>query len=108
VVANLDSRHVPAEQAADLVTDVVEAVWPVGLVVKRTDTTLRGNIGAELEAAYEAVCERVPSATRVRVLFVPAFPGTGRSTEAGGQLLTGAPLDSTDLPPDPLRPLGTS
>ncbi|MEE2048407.1 four-carbon acid sugar kinase family protein, partial [Nocardiopsis tropica] len=46
VVANLDSRHVPADQAADLVTDVVEAVWPVGLVVKRTDSTLRGNIGA--------------------------------------------------------------
>lgn len=108
VVANLDSRHVPAEQASDLVTDVVEAVWPVGLVVKRTDTTLRGNIGAELEAAYEAVCERVPSGTRVRVLFVPAFPGSGRITEDGVQLLNGAPLESTDLAQDPLWPMGTS
>lgn len=108
VVANLDSRHVPAEQASDLVTDVVEAVWPVGLVVKRTDTTLRGNIGAELEAAYEAVCERVPSGTRVRVLFVPAFPGSGRITEDGVQLLNGVPLESTDLAQDPLWPMGTS
>ncbi|GHD21119.1 membrane protein [Nocardiopsis kunsanensis] len=108
VVANLDSRHVPAEQASDLVTDVVEAVWPVGLVVKRTDTTLRGNIGAELEAAYEAVRERVPKGTRVRVLFAPAFPGGGRITEDGVQLLNGVPLESTDLAQDPLWPMGTS
>ncbi|WP_304453793.1 four-carbon acid sugar kinase family protein [Nocardiopsis sp. YSL2] len=108
VVANLDSRHVPAEQAADLVTDVIEAVWPVGLVVKRTDSTLRGNIGAELEAAYDAVRERVPAETRVRVLFVPAFPGSGRITEDGVQLLHGRPLEHTELAQDPLCPMSTS
>lgn len=108
VVANLDSRHVPPEQAADLVTDVVEAVWPVGLVVKRTDSTLRGNIGAELEAAYDAVRERVPVGTRVRVLFVPAFPGSGRVTENGSQLLNGLPLERTELALDPLWPMTTS
>ena len=108
VVANLDSRHVPAEQAADLVTDVIEAVWPVGLVVKRTDTTLRGNIGAEVEAAYDAVRERVPSGTRVRVLFTPAFPGSGRITEDGVQLVNGVPLEHTDLARDPLFPMRTS
>ncbi|MFD6949155.1 Hrp-dependent type III effector protein [Nocardiopsis sp. TSRI0078] len=108
VVANLDSRHVPVEQAADLVTDVVEAVWPVGLVVKRTDSTLRGNIGAELEAAYDAVRERVPAGTRVRVLFVPAFPGSGRITEDGVQLLNGMPLERTELAMDPLCPMTTS
>ncbi|WP_028647526.1 four-carbon acid sugar kinase family protein [Nocardiopsis sp. CNT312] len=108
VVANLDSRHVPAEQAADLVTDVVEAVWPVGLVVKRTDSTLRGNIGAELEAVYDAVCERVPPGTRVRVLFTPAFPGSGRTTENGIHLLNGLPLERTDLASDPFNPMTTS
>ncbi|RKS10432.1 uncharacterized protein YgbK (DUF1537 family) [Nocardiopsis sp. Huas11] len=108
VVANLDSRHVPAEQATDLVTDVIEAVWPVGLVVKRTDSTLRGNIGAELEAAYDAVRERVPAETRVRVLFVPAFPGSGRITEDGVQLLHGRPLEHTELAQDPLCPMSTS
>ncbi|MCY9782408.1 four-carbon acid sugar kinase family protein [Nocardiopsis sp. EMB25] len=108
VVANLDSRHVPAEHAADLVTDVVEAVWPVGLVVKRTDSTLRGNIGAELEATYDAVRERVPAGTRVRVLFTPAFPGSGRITEDGVQLLNGQPLERTDLALDPLTPMTTS
>ncbi|WP_150244479.1 four-carbon acid sugar kinase family protein [Nocardiopsis quinghaiensis] len=108
VVANLDSRHVSAEQAADLVTDVVEAVWPVGLVVKRTDSTLRGNIGAELEAVYDAVRDRVPAGTRVRVLFAPAFPGSGRTTEDGTQLLNGMPLERTELAVDPLCPMTTS
>ncbi|MGW5877692.1 four-carbon acid sugar kinase family protein [Nocardiopsis terrae] len=108
VVANLDSRHVPAEQAADLVTDVIEAVWPVGLVVKRTDTTLRGNIGAEIQAAYDAVRDRVPTGTRVRVLFTPAFPGSGRITEDGVQLLNGTPLERTELAVDPLCPMTTS
>ncbi|WP_017570057.1 four-carbon acid sugar kinase family protein [Nocardiopsis halotolerans] len=108
VVANLDSRHVPAEQAADLVTDVVEAVWPVGLVVKRTDSTLRGNIGAELEATYDAVRERVPAGTRVRVLCVPAFPSSGRVTEDGVQLLNGVPLEDSELAADPLCPMTTS
>ncbi|WP_159942997.1 MULTISPECIES: four-carbon acid sugar kinase family protein [unclassified Nocardiopsis] len=108
VVANLDSRHVPPEQAADLVTDVVEAVWPVGLVVKRTDSTLRGNVGAELEATYEAVRERVEPGTRVRVLFTPAFPGSGRITEDGLQFLNGLPLERTELALDPLCPMTTS
>lgn len=108
VVANLDTRHVPPEQAADLVTDVVEAVWPVGLVVKRTDSTLRGNIGAELEAAYTAVRERVPDTTRVRVLFTPAFPASGRITADGVQLLDGVPLERTELALDPLCPMSTS
>ncbi|MET9783219.1 four-carbon acid sugar kinase family protein [Nocardiopsis alba] len=108
VVANLDSRHVPGEQAADLVTDVIEAVWPVGLVVKRTDTTLRGNVGAEVEAAYEAVRDGVGPGTRVRVLFTPAFPGAGRTTEGGSQFLHGSPLEDTEVALDPLSPMTTS
>ncbi|PSK92301.1 uncharacterized protein YgbK (DUF1537 family) [Murinocardiopsis flavida] len=108
VIANLDSRHLPPDQAADLVTDVIEAVWPVGLVVKRTDTTLRGNIGAELEAAWRAVRDRVPHTTPVRALFVPAFPASGRVTVDGLQLLDGVPLERTELAVDPLSPMHTS
>ncbi|WP_067966792.1 four-carbon acid sugar kinase family protein [Nocardiopsis trehalosi] len=108
VVANLDSRHLPPAQAADLVTDVIEAVWPVGLVVKRTDTTLRGNIGAELEAAWRAVRDRVPATTPVRALFAPAFPASGRVTVDGVQLLDGVPLERSELAFDPLSPMSTS
>ncbi|MDA0562844.1 four-carbon acid sugar kinase family protein [Streptomonospora sp. S1-112] len=107
VVANLDTRHASAEQAADLVTDVVEALWPVGLVVKRTDSTLRGNVGAELEAAWHAVRERVPAQVPVRALLVPAFPASGRTTVEGVQLLDGRPLEATELARDPFWPMDT-
>ncbi|MDA8368460.1 MAG: four-carbon acid sugar kinase family protein [Nocardiopsaceae bacterium] len=108
VVANIDSRHLPPRQAADLVTDVIEAVWPVALVVKRTDTTLRGNVGAETEAAWRSVRERVPAGTPVRVLLAPAFPASGRVTVDGVQLLDGVPLERSELAVDPLSPMSTS
>ncbi|MBX9391502.1 four-carbon acid sugar kinase family protein [Streptomonospora nanhaiensis] len=108
VVTNLDSRHVPPARAAGLVAEAVAAVWPVGLVVKRTDTTLRGNIGAELEAAWRAVRERVDPRVRVRALFAPAFPASGRVTVDGVQLLDGLPLERSELALDPLNPMRTS
>lgn len=108
VVANIDSRNLPADQAADLVTDVIEAGWPVGLVVKRVDSTLRGNVGAEIEAAWHAVRERTPARTRVRVLLSPAFPAAGRGTSGGRQMLDGVPLERTELAMDPLNPVRTS
>ncbi|MUL43574.1 four-carbon acid sugar kinase family protein [Streptomonospora sp. PA3] len=108
VVINLDSRHVPAEQAGRLVADAVASAWPAGLVVKRTDTTLRGNVGAELEAAWRTVRERVPEPTPVRALFAPAFPASGRVTVDGVQLLDGVPLERGELALDPLNPMHTS
>ncbi|WP_026123070.1 four-carbon acid sugar kinase family protein [Nocardiopsis halotolerans] len=108
VVANLDSRHLDAPKAADLVRSTVERLWPVELVVKRTDTTLRGNVGAELEAAWQAVRDRSPHGSRTRVLFAPAHPASGRITVDGVQLLDGVPLERTQLALDPLNPVRTS
>lgn len=108
VVVDLNSRHLPAARAAELVARVVASVPPVPLVVKRTDTTLRGNIGAELEAAWHTVRERTPAAARVRILFAPAFPESGRVTVNGLQLLDGVPLEQTELALDPLTPADSS
>ncbi|MFE3459501.1 four-carbon acid sugar kinase family protein [Nocardiopsis aegyptia] len=107
VVADLDSRHLDAARAAALVDSTVRGLWPVDLVVKRTDTTLRGNVGAELEAAWRAVRERVPAGWEVRVLFAPAHPASGRITADGVQLLDGVPLERTQLALDPLNPMRT-
>lgn len=107
VVVDLDSRHLAPARAAALVASAVGELWPVDLVVKRTDTTLRGNVGAELEAAWRAVRERVPAERRVRVLFAPAHPASGRITADGVQLLDGVPLERTQLALDPLNPVRT-
>lgn len=108
IVANTGSRQSSAEEAAARVGSVVAAAWPVALVVKRTDTTLRGNVGAEVDAAWGAVRARVPSTVPVRALFVPAFPASGRVTVDGRQLLDGVPLERTELAVDPLDPMTTS
>ncbi|PRX95700.1 four-carbon acid sugar kinase family protein [Allonocardiopsis opalescens] len=108
VVVNTDSRHLPSERAAGLVAGALRAVGPVRLAVKRTDTTLRGNVGAEIEAAYRALAGAAPAGTRVRALLAPAFPASGRVTVDGVQLLDGVPLERTELALDPLSPLRTS
>jgi uncharacterized protein YgbK (DUF1537 family) len=85
------SRHLSPEDAHERVAAAVAAFDPVPLVIKRIDTTLRGNVGAELDAATHAL--RARTAGTVRALVVAAWPRAGRVTRAGVQLVGGVPLD---------------
>lgn len=103
-----NSRHMQAREAAALVRQVVMGLGPsVDVVVKRVDTTLRGNIGAELAAALEAVRQIDPT-TRHIGLVVPAFPASGRSTVGGYQLVGGTPILMSAVADDPLTPVRSS
>ncbi|MFC7018788.1 MULTISPECIES: four-carbon acid sugar kinase family protein [Haloarcula] len=92
VGVNTDSRYADAERAAPAVRDVVESV-PAETVYKKVDSTLRGNIGAETDAALAA--SGAPAA-----LVAPAFPEAGRTTEAGRHYVHGTPLDETEYADD--------
>lgn len=105
VVVNTQTRHAPGEPAAAAVSRAIDAVPGVRLVVKRVDTTLRGNVGAELEAALNIVRRRWPAA---RALCVPAHPAAGRTTVDGVHLIDGVPIAETDAGRDPFRPVRTS
>ena len=100
LVVNLGNRHVPAEEARAQVQAAIAAVGPVRLVVKRVDTTLRGNVGAETDAAMAAL--------GVRALVVPAFPDAGRVTVGGLHLVDGVPLAETAAARDALNPVKSS
>jgi uncharacterized protein YgbK (DUF1537 family) len=100
LVVNLGNRHVPAEEARAAVQATIAAVGPVRLVVKRVDTTLRGNVGAETDAAMTAL--------GVRALVVPAFPDAGRVTVGGLHLVDGVPLAETAAARDALNPVRSS
>src|ERR687894_2294085 len=65
-----DSRDMPAGFAAKRVVDVARAVRGARLVYKKLDSTLRGNVRAEIAAALGA-------SGRERVIVAPAFPGAG-------------------------------
>ena len=93
-----DSRAMPAGFAAERVVEVARRVRGVRFVYKKLDSTLRGNVAAELAAAFGA-------AGRERVIVAPAFPDAGRATVCGTQLVHGVPIDETEMREDPQTPV---
>ena len=103
VVVNTESRHIPAKLAAERVQRIAELGLRAGAqhFFKKTDSTLRGNIGPELKALMEILGERT-------IPFVPAFPETGRTTRGGTHFVNGIPIAETDFARDPLSPVHAS
>ncbi|MEE3651734.1 MULTISPECIES: D-threonate kinase [unclassified Brenneria] len=104
VVINTGSRAVNAEAAAHRTTQAVNAWYDAGgqgWVVKKIDSTLRGNIGAEIEAALAAM--QAPLA-----LVAPASPAQGRVTRAGQVWVHGRLLTDTEFASDPKTPVSSA
>lgn len=104
LVVNTASRHWTPARAYAAVRAAAEAAGEAPLIVKRVDTTLRGNPGSELDAVVDVLAARSPSA-RNRTLAVPAFPDAGRSTVGGRHLVDGVPLTRTAVARDPFDPV---
>lgn len=105
LVVDTESRHLAPAEAAQRVRDVVAQGAGWGLqIVKRVDTTLRGNVGAEVEAGLLALREVCPLRRQV-ALMVPAFPSSGRTTAGGMQFVGGVPLYRTEAAKDPFSPV---
>jgi D-threonate/D-erythronate kinase len=100
LVVDTESRHVAPEEAALRVGGAVREGRSAGIrrFFKKTDSALRGNVGAELEALRSA-------SGAAQVAFVPALPALGRTTRAGVQYIHGHPLHETDFAADPLDPV---
>jgi uncharacterized protein YgbK (DUF1537 family) len=97
LAVDTDSREAAPAVAAEAVTRAVDA-YPADLVYKKVDSTLRGNVVSEVDAAVAATGADV-------AVVAPAFPATGRTTEDGTHLVDGTPLaeaaygvDQSDLP----------
>jgi len=73
----------------------------VPYVYKKTDSALRGNIGAELQAIADAY----PAEP---VCFVPAFPAAGRITRDGVHYIGGIPVADSVFGRDPFSPVTES
>ncbi len=99
-VRNTQSRTLPPADAAGRVTIALADVSPgwAGLVLKKIDTGLRGQIGAEIDAAMDAL--------GVDEAFVlPAIPEVGRTTLQGRQMIGGVPVHQTAFARDPQNPI---
>lgn len=100
-VIDTETRHMPAAVAAEIVGRLAREAVGARLVYKKTDSTLRGNIGAELAA----LAAGFPGS---RVAYVPAYPLMGRTVRNGILLVHGVPVHETEFARDPLNPVRDS
>ena len=100
LVVDAETRHLPAAQAYATVYRLVR--WAkekkIGCIYKKTDSALRGNIGAELSAALAADGGD-------RLHFVPAFPNLDRVTRGGVHYIGGVPVAQSVFGKDPFEPV---
>jgi uncharacterized protein YgbK (DUF1537 family) len=100
VVITTNSRAEAPNIAGERVKQAVRSL--AGRVVyKKIDSTLRGNIGVELEAA-------IGELTVEKAVVAPAFPAVGRTTVAGNLLVNGVPVAETQFANDPISPVKES
>lgn len=100
LAVNSNSRHLSSEQAYDAVYRIVSEGKQAGIphIYKKTDSVLRGNIGAELSAALEASKAQFLS-------FAPAYPTMKRITKNGIHYIDGIPVSASSLGKDPFNPV---
>jgi uncharacterized protein YgbK (DUF1537 family) len=91
------SRSVSTPEAATRVASLTARLATRDVFFKTVDSTLRGNVNAELEASFKA-------SDRKMLVFAPAFPAAGRTTVRGVQLVDGIPVSETIYGRDPVHP----
>lgn len=100
LVVDTETRHLPAAQAYAAVEGLVQRAKYAGFayLYKKTDSALRGNVGAELAALLSASGNR-------QLAFLPAFPQMNRVTKNGVQYIDGVPVTESPFGVDPFEPV---
>jgi len=103
VVIDTESRDVSPETAYGKVRHALRELKKISaqLVYKKIDSTLRGNLGAELDATIDEL--RVEA-----VIVAPSFPAHNRTTVDGHLLVHNTPLERTEFARDAVNPLKES
>ena len=98
-----NTRCLSAEQASNAIERLVRlchshnAQQPAYVLYKKIDSTLRGNVAAELAALLHARRSSNPATARLSILMAPALPAQGRTMVGGRLLVHGVPLEKTDI-----------
>jgi D-threonate/D-erythronate kinase len=103
IVMDTNSRALPRIDAYCAVKKTVSDLnkEDLGLVYKKIDSTLRGNLGTEIDA----LMDNHPFDFAV---IAPALPSLGRTTKNGVQYLNGTPVNQTEIANDPKTPVTES
>ncbi len=101
IMINTESRNISQYEAYKRIENTIHIIKEekIKLIYKKIDSTLRGNIGIELNAVlndYDMIA------------FVPALPYNGRTTKDGYHYINDKLLTETDLAKDPFSPITSS
>ncbi|MEO1723523.1 MAG: four-carbon acid sugar kinase family protein [Pseudomonadota bacterium] len=101
VAVDVGSRSLDASCAATRMTRFAEELRAADILIKTVDSTLRGHVRLEIAVALRG-------SGRSRLVFAPAFPAAGRTTQKGVQLVEGVPVDRSAYARDPVHPVRTA
>lgn len=103
LVVNTESRHVSKTNAIQRIKNISQKIilHQVQYVYKKTDSTLRGNIGIEIETLLFELNKKV-------IPFIPAYPKAERYTSMGYMYVAENLLEYTGFAKDPLNPVTSS
>lgn len=103
LVIDIESRFDTKEEAYQKCYRLGKQLYDLGniIVYKKMDSTLRGNIGAEIDGLMDALHTKV-------TLLAPALPSNGRTTHKGEVYVHGVKLQNTEVVNDPRNPVKLS
>lgn len=103
IVIDTDSRDLDKKLSYKKVKDICEKIskYDIKCVYKKIDSTLRGNLGAEIKAVDEVFKPDI-------VIIAPAYPANQRITIGGYHLLEGKPIELTEIANAPKTPVKKS
>lgn len=103
-IVTTDSRGMDRKEAYKKVQNLCVQFTNIGVSTfsKRIDSTMRGNVGAELDGMLDTLGKNAA------VICTPAYPDSGRTVSGGILLVHGKPLSETELADDPKARIVTS
>ncbi|MCM3717819.1 four-carbon acid sugar kinase family protein [Fictibacillus phosphorivorans] len=104
VCIDTDSRYARKDVAEMRIKKSIEnlKIWGADVICKRIDSTVRGNIGIEVDKVLNELGEKSIA------IVVASFPDSSRITSGGYLLVNGVPVQATDVANDPVTPLTES
>ncbi|MBC8623762.1 four-carbon acid sugar kinase family protein [Bacillus paralicheniformis] len=104
VIIDTDSRYIKKAVARRRVKTAAANLkkWDTDILCKRIDSTVRGNIGVELDSILHELGEESIA------IVIPAYPDSGRIVSGGYLLIHGVPVQLSDVGKDPVKPVTES
>ena len=104
VIIDTDSRYMAKDLLEERINHSLQSLdeWGANFICKRIDSTMRGNIGNEIDLILDYIGDDSVA------VVIPSFPDSQRISIGGHLVVNNVPLHKTDAANDPIMPIRTS